>query len=195
MHSTTSRTMVVATFAAVVAIATPALARGIHMSGGGRGPGGIGMGAAHVNSGVVMNRSSGPGMNRSFAAAPSVNQNFSANHANQMAASRSSGNWHGHWNGDRDRDHRGGRGFGYGLAAGALLGGAYGYGYGPYYGYDDYGYDDYTYGYGGDYSDDAYAAAPEYAEVGPGYCAQRYKSYDPASGTYLGYDGVRHPCP
>ena len=28
-----------------------------------------------------------------------------------------------------------------------------------------------------------------------GYCAQRYKSYDPASGTYLGYDGQRHPCP
>ncbi|PSO23187.1 BA14K family protein [Bradyrhizobium sp. MOS002] len=27
------------------------------------------------------------------------------------------------------------------------------------------------------------------------YCAQRYKSYDPASGTYLGYDGARHPCP
>jgi hypothetical protein len=24
---------------------------------------------------------------------------------------------------------------------------------------------------------------------------QRYKSYDPASGTYLGYDGQRHPCP
>lgn len=28
-----------------------------------------------------------------------------------------------------------------------------------------------------------------------GYCAQRYKSYDPASGTYLGYDGQRHACP
>ena len=28
-----------------------------------------------------------------------------------------------------------------------------------------------------------------------GYCAQRYRSYDPASGTYLGYDGNRHPCP
>ena len=28
-----------------------------------------------------------------------------------------------------------------------------------------------------------------------GYCSQRYKSYDPASGTYLGYDGQRHPCP
>jgi hypothetical protein len=27
------------------------------------------------------------------------------------------------------------------------------------------------------------------------YCSQRFKSYDPASGTYLGYDGVRHPCP
>jgi hypothetical protein len=28
----------------------------------------------------------------------------------------------------------------------------------------------------------------------PSYCAQRYRSYDPASGTYLGYDGLRHPC-
>lgn len=27
------------------------------------------------------------------------------------------------------------------------------------------------------------------------YCAQRYRSYDPGSGTYLGNDGVRHPCP
>lgn len=27
------------------------------------------------------------------------------------------------------------------------------------------------------------------------YCAQRYRSYDPASGTYLGYDGRRHRCP
>ena len=27
------------------------------------------------------------------------------------------------------------------------------------------------------------------------YCSQRFKSYDPASGTYLGYDGDRHPCP
>ena len=25
-------------------------------------------------------------------------------------------------------------------------------------------------------------------------CAQRYRSYDPASGTFLGYDGARHPC-
>jgi hypothetical protein len=27
------------------------------------------------------------------------------------------------------------------------------------------------------------------------YCSQRFRSYDPASGTYLGYDGRRHPCP
>jgi hypothetical protein len=25
-------------------------------------------------------------------------------------------------------------------------------------------------------------------------CAQRYHSYDPASGTFLGYDGHRHTC-
>ena len=27
------------------------------------------------------------------------------------------------------------------------------------------------------------------------YCAQRFRSYDPQSGTYLGYDGLRHACP
>jgi hypothetical protein len=26
------------------------------------------------------------------------------------------------------------------------------------------------------------------------YCMQRYRSYDPASGTFLGNDGRRHPC-
>ncbi|WP_375414229.1 BA14K family protein [uncultured Bradyrhizobium sp.] len=26
------------------------------------------------------------------------------------------------------------------------------------------------------------------------YCAQRYRLYDPASGTYLGRDGRRHGC-
>jgi BA14K-like protein len=30
---------------------------------------------------------------------------------------------------------------------------------------------------------------------GDTYCAQRYRSYDPASGTFMGYDGQRHPCP
>jgi hypothetical protein len=27
-----------------------------------------------------------------------------------------------------------------------------------------------------------------------GYCAQHYRSYDPASGTYTSYDGRRLPC-
>jgi len=38
-------------------------------------------------------------------------------------------------------------------------------------------------------------AAPAYGSNTHAYCAQRFKSYDPASGTYLGYDGLRHPCP
>ncbi|AWM88809.1 BA14K family protein [Microvirga sp. 17 mud 1-3] len=40
-------------------------------------------------------------------------------------------------------------------------------------------------------------AAPVYSAPNSSvsYCMQRFKSYDPASGTYLGYDGVRHPCP
>jgi hypothetical protein len=41
-------------------------------------------------------------------------------------------------------------------------------------------------------------AAPTYVvpdQNAVAYCAQRYRSYDPASGTYLGYDGVRRSCP
>src|SRR3954454_14455066 len=72
-------------------------------------------------------------------------------------------------------------GVGRGLAAGAIAGAAIGAGYAGYgYGYspdESYGYTD---------------AAPV---ADDGYCAQRYRSYDPASGTYLGYDGQRHPCP
>ena len=28
-----------------------------------------------------------------------------------------------------------------------------------------------------------------------GYCMRRFRSYDPVSMTYLGLDGLRHPCP
>ena len=45
------------------------------------------------------------------------------------------------------------------------------------------------YGYDGPYY------APGYGSNAVGYCMQRFKSYDPRSGTYLGYDGYRHPCP
>jgi hypothetical protein len=27
------------------------------------------------------------------------------------------------------------------------------------------------------------------------WCMQRYRSYDPGSGTFKGYDGIRRPCP
>jgi hypothetical protein len=94
----------------------------------------------------------------------------------------------------------GGRGWGgaaAGLAAGAIIGGAvaasqpwYGYDYSP--GYYGYGYDPGYYSYG-------YSAPGGYVAAAPGedaaYCAQRFRSYDPASGTYLGFDGYRHPCP
>jgi hypothetical protein len=69
-----------------------------------------------------------------------------------------------------------------GLAAGALVGGAVA-GSQYYYG-------------------DGYGAAPAYAEPeqtgsvdNTAYCMQRFRSYDQGSGTYLGYDGQRHPCP
>ena len=40
----------------------------------------------------------------------------------------------------------------------------------------------------------AVEAAPEGDDVA-GYCAQRYRSYDPRSGTYLGNDGYAAPLP
>jgi hypothetical protein len=101
-------------------------------------------------------------------------------------ASPASAAWrgHGHW-------HGAGIGAGIGFATGALVGGALAapYYYGGGYPYGAYAYDD---GY-----DEAYAAVPSYGRGGSddAYCAQRFRSYDPRSGTYLGYDGMRHPCP
>jgi hypothetical protein len=44
-----------------------------------------------------------------------------------------------------------------------------------------------------------YYPGPGPGPGGPGgpvaYCRQRFKSYDPSTGTYLGTDGARHPCP
>jgi hypothetical protein len=83
----------------------------------------------------------------------------------------------------------GGGGFIPGVVAGAVVGGAIA-GYPGYYapGYYDDGYDD----------DAAIAVVPGPAGGGDdavAYCMQTYRSYDPASGTYLGNDGLRHPCP
>ncbi|WP_035689847.1 BA14K family protein [Bradyrhizobium elkanii] len=41
----------------------------------------------------------------------------------------------------------------------------------------------------------AIASSQAQAANAQAYCAQRFRSYDPASGTYLGTDGYRHPCP
>jgi hypothetical protein len=99
-----------------------------------------------------------------------------------------------------DHDHDGGRGFIPGAVAGAVIGGAiasqsYGYYGDPDYaaGYDAPGYYDDQY-----YDDGGGVVAVAPAPVGGddvAYCMQTYRSYDPASGTYLGYDGLRHPCP
>jgi hypothetical protein len=111
-----------------------------------------------------------------------------------------------------------------GFAAGALVGGAlastawahsYGW-YDPGYAYDDdyayvpnysyygyapgystnysYGYSPrgYSYGYSPGYSD-SYGYADQGGDVG--YCMRRFRSYDRRSGSYLGFDGLRHPCP
>src|SRR5271166_5585787 len=90
------------------------------------------------------------------------------------------GGWHGGgggWNGGYGGY---GNGYGYwgpalglGLLGGGIIASQYpysdsGYGYGA-------AYDSYPQGGGGDYS---------------AYCANRFRSYDPASGTYLGYDGL-----
>jgi hypothetical protein len=43
----------------------------------------------------------------------------------------------------------------------------------------------------------ASAAAPPPGAVNPSwvaYCARKYRSFDPASGTYLAYDGTRYYC-
>jgi hypothetical protein len=106
------------------------------------------------------------------------------------------GNWRGAqgwrgnegWRGDRDRDRDRNRGFFPGFVTGVVIGGAlasqsYGYYGGPGY-YDDQYYDN-----------PAPSAPAPVGEDAVTYCTQNFSSYDPASGTYLGNDGVPHPCP
>jgi BA14K-like protein len=79
-----------------------------------------------------------------------------------------------------------------------------GYGYAPGYTYAPaYAYSpDYSYapgGYAPGYSDYAYVPGGYTTSYSAGddvaYCSQRFRSYDRASGTYMGYDGQRHSCP
>jgi hypothetical protein len=103
----------------------------------------------------------------------------------------------GGYRGDHDRHH--GHGPEFGLGAGLAAGSALSYGsggYDPYnyLGYYDPDYSSNSYGYG-DPDYDGYSGSVVASGAESSYCAQRYKSYDPASGTYLGRDGLRHPCP
>jgi BA14K-like protein len=147
---------------------------------GGRGSGGIGGGGGMsrgggpgFSGGAAMNQGGGPGVSRG--AAINRGGNWSGNRV------ISGGNWARNSDGRRFSDWRGrhrfhGSRFAFGFAPGF-----YDYGY-PY----DYGYyDDYAYG------DDYVAASPG----GDSSCQSRFRSYDPSTGTYLGYDGLRHPCP
>lgn len=68
-----------------------------------------------------------------------------------------------------------------GLIAGAIIGGALAAPYGPGY-------------YGPGYYPPPVAYGPPPGDA-VAYCMQRFRSYDPGSGTYLGNDGYRHPCP
>jgi len=89
--------------------------------------------------------------------------------------------------------HGGGGGFIPGAVAGAIVGGAIasqGYYRGPGYYAPGPGYYDDSYA-----EDGAVAVAPAGGDDSVAYCMQTYRSYDPRSGTYLGNDGFRHPCP
>jgi hypothetical protein len=105
------------------------------------------------------------------------------------------GGWHGGWHG--------GWGFGGAVAAG-VIGGAVAAATSPFWapGYYDYygGYPYSPYGY------NTYYAPPPAVAVAPGpvvaqngddvaWCQSRYRSYNPSTGTFLGYDGQNHPCP
>jgi MFS family permease len=77
-----------------------------------------------------------------------------------------------------------------GVIGGLVLGGIVASQYPRYYGYPAYGY--YTpYPYYPPYP--VYRRYVHPAEIAA--CARRFRSYDPYSMTYLGYDGRRHPCP
>ena len=79
----------------------------------------------------------------------------------------------------RDNDRNAGLAAIFGLAAGAILGGAV------------------TQGMTGSVATSAVPPAGGYAPGTQGYlryCSNKYRSFDPASGTYLGYDGNRHYC-
>jgi BA14K-like protein len=176
-----------------------------HIGGGGgfrQGGGGAGAGV-HIGGGMP-----GPRLSAGVGAAPGPRFSGGGGGApgprisgggggGPYAQMRSGGGYRDGYGGG----HRGGGGFIPGAVAGAVIGGAIAsqgyYGNQGYYGGPGYYYGDApapAY-YDNQYYDDSatVAAAPEGDDVA--YCIQRFRSYDPQSGTYLGNDGYRHACP
>jgi BA14K-like protein len=188
-----------------LAIAAPALAQ---QAPGGHA--GARAGGAHIGGGAGMHTGGGNFGGPRMGGAPQASfRGAQANAGGAQFAGRGNaqfaqnGAYRGQFRGDRGRNFGRGVGIAAGVAAGSALaygaygGYGYGYGYDPYYA-DTYAYDD------GAYYDPGYTVAFDQPLVGveqpvgvdaSSYCAQRFRSYDPASGTYLGYDGMRHPCP
>jgi BA14K-like protein len=195
------------------AIASPVLAQQQ------QGHGGRAHVGAHATGG---NMGGGQRMQPNMGAQANVargNANFAARGNGQFARGNPQFAGRGEFRGDRGRGYGRDAGFAVGAAAAGVATGAAiaagGYGYGYRYGYDPSYYgDNYAYdpGYGDSYAYDngvtyntgiplvtfdqqAPVEGPVAVAGDASYCAQRYRSYDPASGTYLGFDGMRHPCP
>jgi hypothetical protein len=110
------------------------------------------------------------------------------------------GGFRGGYAGRRGYGYRGGGGVAAagvaGVAAGAIVrsalaGQAYpGYGYqaNPAYGYQDAPDPGYGYGY-------AQPVATYAVGESAAYCESHFRSFNPVTGTYLGFDGLEHPCP
>ena len=164
---------------------------GGHMGGGGGHMGGGG--GMHMGGGGGMHMGGGAAMGGArFAGAPGA-RFAGAGPAGRVGGGPGWSGGHAAWNNGGWHGGYCRHGFFPGVVAGAVVGGAIA---------DSYAYyDSPDYGYGQDYYDNGYGdGGPDVAVVQGGggdvnYCAQRYRSYDPASGTYLGYDGQRHPCP
>jgi BA14K-like protein len=169
-----------------------------HMGGGGGFRPGGGGGGVHVGGGAPGPRLSAGGggaPSAQFSGGGAPGPRFSGGGGGAPSAQFSGGGGYRGSYADGHR-HRGDGGFIPGAVAGAVIGGAVAsQGYygrpGYYYGdapaqayYDDQYYDDSA----------TVAAVPEGGDDAA-YCIQRYRSYDPQSGTYLGNDGYRHPCP
>ena len=163
----------------------------VSMGGGGAHVGGGGGGAAFHSGGSFRGGGGGFAAAARPVGAPAATIGSGGR---SFATAAPSGNWSGNWNGGHNW-HGGHRWYGHrhggfwpGVAAGATIGalGSYAYYGGGYY--DPYYYDD------GYYDDGAVVAVGPGGDDSVAYCQQRFKSYDPASGTYLGYDGRRHPC-